>query len=426
MINPRANLNLLAVSAMTAESAINTERATDMSLLVGTDDYINLKPRRESNAGEANGKEEADTIYDNGATAEAEFNFEKLQPHQAAFLMAYALGNVATAAAGSGYLHTITPIAGDHDATRSNPSFTAVQRLGDSIVKRRFASMFVDGVTLTFSRDDWVKCSGSLLGTGKHTDSVIEETVSELNNTTSLALAANGVQGSTAAERLQNVHVVRAAETGDQYVFCNVTAVSDATPAVITIDSLGGDGLSSLDYKILYVPVEPAWCTFPARVIESPLRVSQACFHIGGNWNGTEFVGGKSLTSVFDTFEWEFKNNLDVAFTPCAGGEYAGVADRTARTQGIKLSRQAREYLVQHYILNNETFGFHILCEGAVFDTPHKYTVELIFPRVGIIDAPFSTKNGKVYEGGDLQVLEDATYGSVIAKVKNLVATFAA
>ncbi|RJX20293.1 MAG: hypothetical protein C4563_06440 [Desulfobulbus sp.] len=426
MRNPRSNLNLLAVSLATGETAINTEQATDISLLVSDDDYINLQHRRESNAGEANGKEEADAVDDLGATSEAKFTFAKLQPHHAALLLGYGLGSVTTAAAGSGYAHTITPIAGDLDEQRSNPSLTGVQRIGNSIVKRRFASLFVDGLSLKFARDEWVSGSGAIKGTGKHTDNITEETVSALNNATSLPLAANAVAGATAQARLDNVQVVRAATVGDQYEFCVVTAVSSATPAVITIASLGGDGLSSLDYKILYVPTEPAWCTFPARITETPLRVSQMCLHVGGNWDGSAFVGGKSLSSVLESLEYELKNNMDVIFTPCAGGVYAGQALRSAREQTIKLTRQTRDFLLQNYILQNETFGLHVLCEGAEFDTGHKYTLELIFPRVSILEAPFSSKDGRITEAGNLQVLEDDTYGSVIARVKNLQATVAA
>jgi len=174
------------------------------------------------------------------------------------------------------------------------------------------------------------------------------------------------------------------------------------------------------------VPTEPAWCTFPARITETPLRVSQMCLYIGGNWDGSDFVGGKSLASVLNEIEYELKNNMTAAFTPCAGGTYAGECLRGAREQMIKLSRQSRDFLLQNYILQNETFGLHVLCEGDEFDTGHNYTLELIFPKVGILAAPFETNDGRVFEAGNLQVLEDDTYGSVIARVKNLVDTVAA
>ena len=425
MLNSRANLNLLAVSAGTGEVAINTPQALDQSLLVSDSDYLNLEVRRESNVNEANGREEPDLIYDNGATVSGSLTFDKLQPNQAAFILAFGLGVCATTAAGSGYLHTITPIDGDVDQARSNPSFTAAQRIGKTIVKRRFASCFIDQLTLSFSADDWVKGSADIKGTGLHEDTVIEETVSALNNATTLTLAANAVQGATEAERIDNVQIVRASESGGQYKFATVTGVSADTPAVITIESLGGDGASTIDYRILYTPVEPAWAAFPARVTESAMRVSQMCLHVGGAWDGTAFVGGTQVAADLQSLEYTLANNLDVRFTPCAGGAYAGQALRAGRNQTIKLTREMRSMLLQRYMAANDYFGVHLLCEGSEFDTGHKYTLELIFPRCGILADPISTNNGRVAEAGDLQVMEDATYGSVIARVKNLVSGYA-
>jgi hypothetical protein len=424
MRNSRANLNLMAVSMLLSETAINTPQTLSHSLLVDVGDYLNLDVRRESNADEANGREEPDMIYDNGATASGSFNFNKLQPHQAGLILAYGLGSVSTAAAGSGYAHTITPINGDLDLARSNPSFTAAQRIGQTLNKRRFASCFIDSFSMTFAADDWVKAKADIKGTGLYADTVIEEEVEALDNATSLTLAANGVQGATAAERLDNVQVVRAT-VGGGVQFATVSAVSAATPAVLTISSLGGSG-ATVTYKVLYTPTEPAWATFPARVTETPLRVAQSCLYLGGSWSGSAFVGGKQLASELSSFEWTCNNNLAVEFTPCAGGSYAGRAYRGGRNQTIKLSRELRDWLVQRYMGANEQFGLHLLCEGAEFDTGHNYTVELVFPQLGVLSAPLSTTNKRVAEAGDLQVLEHATYGSVIATVKNLVATYAA
>lgn len=423
MLNARANLNLMAVSANAKETAINTPQDLDTALLIDAGDYLNLDVRRENNADEANGREEADVIYDNGATASGNFTFNKLQPHQAAFMLAFGLGNVVTTAAGSGYLHTITPMQGDVDMDRSNPSFTAAQRIGQTINKRRLASCFIDSLSLTFATDDWVKGSAAIKATGLYSDTVIEEEVTALDNVTSLTLAG-AVQGSTATERIDSVQVVRAV-VGGGMEFATVTAVSAANPAVLTITSLGGTG-ASVTYKVLYTPTEPAWATFPARVTESPLRVSQACLYLGGAWNGTAFVGGKAIGSEIKSFEYSLSNNLNVAFTLCAGGAYAGKAFREGRNQTVKLSREMRNMMLQHYMRANEYFGLHLLCEGDEFDTGHNYTVELIFPRMGILSAPMSTDGKKIAEAGDLQVLQDGTYGSVIARVKNMASAYAA
>jgi len=347
----RATHNLLAVSANKKETAINKEQTLDTSLLVDMSAVLNLEPRREDNADELTGKEEADTVYDLGNLSGLPLPFPKAQPQHFAFILAYALGAISTGAAGTGYEHTITPIANDEDANRSNPSFTAAMRIGKTVLKRRCASMFIDNFVATFARDDWCKIEAQAKGTGKADESVYEETLSALDNAVSLTLATNGVQGATAAERLDNVQRIRIELATGVWTEVAYSAVSDATPAVITITDPGGAGASK-SYKVLYIPdeaipddwaattgysvgdkckptvpndywyictvagtsagTEPvawpttigetevdgtvtwecitdAWQTFPSRVVETPLRVSQVTMNLGGTWNGSAF-----------------------------------------------------------------------------------------------------------------------------------------
>ena len=439
MIDQRANKNILAVSALNSEPGINECIDVDQSLLVSTSDYINLEPRTETNADEMNGKEEADIIYDNGASASGSFTFARLQPNQAAFMLAYGLGKCSSLASGDGYVHTITPIDGDVDESRSNPSFTAMQRYGNTVAKRRFASNFIDSLTLTFATDSWVTGKAEILSTGRYQDSVIEESVTALDNDTTLQLAENSVAGDTAAERLDSVQIVRAMVDGG-YEFAKVVSVSDETPAVITIYPLSGGGVST-EYKVIYTPKETLWGTaddliycgdtvqrgweFPDTVTESPLRVAEMCLYLGGKWNGTEFVGGQKFGSQLTSLELSFANNGAVEFTPCAGGSYAGRYYRSARTQTINLSRYMLNMLMQQYRSAGEYFGLHVVCTGKEFATGENYKVELVYPRLGITSAPVSTNNNRVAETASIQVLEDDTYGSMIAKVTNKVAQYA-
>ena len=426
MRSHRAMFNLMAVSAATAETAINTEQTLGLSLLVGTGDMINLEQRREHNGDQLTGKEEPDTVYDLGGMASGSFNFDKAQPQHFAFLYAFALGSCTSATAGTGKQHTIVPIAADLDGSRSVPTFTAAQRFGKTILKRRFASMAVDTLTASFEKDKWCKITGAIKGTGKVTNSVIEETISALATATSLSLSANGVQGATAAERLDNVQRIRVELTPGSNVWTEVaySAVSAATPAVITNTSPAGSG--TVSYKIQYVPTEAAWCTFPSRVTETPLRVSQMTVKHGGGWNGTTFVGGQTLTSQISSIEHNLSNNLQVEFTPGAGGAYASRIWRDGRVQTLKLNREMRDYILQQAIDGNETFGVYILAEGALYDGSNKYQVEIIFPRCAMLSAPISADGKRLAEAGDMVVLEDDTYGSVIVKVKNLQAGYAA
>lgn len=428
----RATKDLIAVSANTQETAINTEQTLDTSMLVSMSNIANREPRRESNADELTGYEEPDTIYDLGDLAGMTMDFPKAQPQHFAFLMAYALGSVAVAAAGTGYEHTLTPASVEEDADRSNPSFTLIQRLGDTVVKERFASMFVDGFNATFSKDDWCKISATIKGTGKVTDNVTEETITVTPGAdpyplgTSLTLAANAVEGADAQTRLDNVQYIRKELSSGEWTEVVPTAVSDATPAVITIPAANADDVNDVDFKVIYIPEEAAWCTFPARVTETPLRVAEMTVTLGGAWDGSAFQGGKSMTSELRSIEWNFANNGAVEFVPGAGDAYAARYFREGRTQTVRLDREFRDFILQNYLEETEYFGLYILAEGAIYDSPHKYQVEIIFPRLGVINSPRSVDGKRLVEAGDLQVLTDSTYGTVIVNVKNLQATYAA
>ena len=63
------------------------------------------------------------------------------------------------------------------ETERSLPSMTGAQRMGKIIAKERFCSLFVNGLTATFARDDWCKITGDLVGTGKYDKSVEEESI---------------------------------------------------------------------------------------------------------------------------------------------------------------------------------------------------------------------------------------------------------
>lgn len=417
----RSEHDLIAVSANLKETALNTEQTLDTSMLVDRTTILQLTPRREDNREELTGKEEPDSIYDLGALSEATFEFGKAQAQHFAFGYAFALGEAAASAYGTGYKHVITPTD-----DMANPSFTAAMRLGQTIMKRRFASFLVDQLTATFAKDSWAKLSLSVKGTGKYTDSVTKETVTAAYNATELTLAANAVQGVTASARLDSVHAVRVlVPTTGEYKDVAVTAVSSATPAVLTITA-PGEAATSTSYEILYVPTEAAWCTFPSRVTESPLRVTDLVVKIGGKWNGTAFLEGHAMSEEIESIEHVISNEMAVEFRPGGTGTYANYAYRQRRIQTLKLDRQFRDFIMQQKIVDNEYFGVQMTATGAEFETGKNYYVDIVFPRCAVLNAPLKINGNFLGEEGDLQVLEDDTYGSVRVEIANKVSGYAA
>ncbi|OPX20373.1 MAG: hypothetical protein BZ151_04405 [Desulfobacca sp. 4484_104] len=426
MRNFLATHNLLAVSAQQREAALNSAQTLDTTLLVDLTNVLNYHPTRQGNLEEATGKEEPDRIYDLGGLTRGNLDFSRAQPQHFAFLLAYALGQVNTSAAGStGYRHTITPIAGNLDVARSNPSFTAAQRLGQQVMKRRLVSCFVNQVKVQFPKDGWAKISGVIKGTGKIDDNTCCETVPAAYNDSSLTLASHGVEGSSAAERLSNVQAIKVQNPGTSaWEDVAYTAVSGDSPAVITITPPGGSG-DITSYKVYYLPTESGWTEFPARVSEPPLRSTQLRVNLGGKWTGSAIQGGHVLATELRDLSWTLHNQLSIESTPGGGGLYANRAFRRGRSQELVFDRDFRDFLMNQHLRDNDTLVVHLKAEGPEYEAGYRYMVEIVFPKVGIISAPTRVTERRLTESIEFSVLQDDDLGSVLVYVQNQVPGYA-
>jgi hypothetical protein len=422
-----ATHNLLAVSARQQEVAMNTEQALDTTLLVDLNTVLNYQALKNPNREELTGKEEAERLHDFGGKVAGTLSFSRAQPQHFAFLLGYGLGQVQTESAGaSGYRHTIQPRSGEVDVARSNPSFTAAMRFGRQVMKRRFASCFIDQIRMDFARDGWAKLSGTVKGSGKVVDNTQVEEVTAADNATSLTLAVNGVAGETAAERLSNVQAVQvlnpASQAWDEVAY---QAVSAAVPGVIDITPPGGSG-DLVTYRVYYLPGESGWMNLPARVEEPPLKVSQLEVTLGGRWDGAAFYGGYQLATELRGVTWIFKNNLMPESTPGASGNYANRAFRTGREQTLKFDRDFRDFLMAQNLQDNDSLGVYLKATGPEFEPGVSYQVELIFPRVAVLTTTTKVYQRRLGEEVGFAILEDDTYGSVVAYVQNQVSSYAA
>jgi len=422
-----ATHNLLAVSANRQEVAMNTEQDLDTTLLVDLNTVLNYQAVKMPNREEVTGKEEPDRLHDFGRKVVGTLTFSRAQPQHFGFLLGYGLGAVQTMPVGTGgFRHTILPVSGEVDAARSNPSFTAAMRFGRQVMKRRFASCFIDQVRMDFAKDGWAKISGTVKGSGKVVDNTQVEEVAAAYNATSLSLAVNGVAGETAAERLSNVQAVQvlnpATLAWEEVVY---QAVSGATPAVIDITAPGATG-DSTTYRVYYVPGESGWMVLPPRVEEPPLKVSQLNVTLGGRWDGTSFQGGYPLTTELRGITWILKNNLTPESTPGAGGNYANRAFRTGRDQSLKFDRDFRDFLLAQNLKDNDTLGVYLKATGPEFEPGINYQVELIFPRVAVLGTTVKVYQRRLGEEVEFAVLEDDAYGSVAVYVQNRVSGYVA
>ena len=435
MRSPQAKHNLMAMSAYARETALNTEQALDMSLLMGMEAVFNIEPRLIPNSDEATGTEEPTAVYDQGRRAGASWGFKRAQPHQLAAMLVYGLGQCSSSdVAGStgGRKHVFTPLEGYLDGARGLPSFTAAQRYGKTILKRRIASCFVDSLTINCPKDDFIQATAALKATGKVTSNMQEEPVTGLDNATELTLAANAVNGSTAAERLANVQQIIAEYPAGSGIWVPVTytAASADTPAVITIESLGGAG-DSTTYKVFYADAEPGddWRTFPARPTETPLKVSELSVIVGGTWDGSAISGGRTLSSEIKSMGWTLNNNVEVESTPGGGADYANRALRGERSQKLTLGREFWDAVWQELrLLTNTTFSVYMKAEGALLNAGEaaRYTLGMCWPLCALVGSPIAADGARLAETPDIQVLQDATHGSIYAWVINKATTYAA
>ncbi len=164
----------------------------------------------------------------------------------------------------------------------------------------------------------------------------------------------------------------------------------------------------------------------PPRVEEPPLKVSQLEVTLGGRWDGAAFSGGYQLATELRGVTWTMKNNLTPESTPGAGGNYANRAFRTGREQSLKFDRDFRDFLLAQNLKDNDTLGVRLQATGPEFEPGVSYQVDLVFPRVSVLATTVKVYQRRLGEEVEFAVLEDDTYGSVVAYVQNQVSGYAA
>jgi len=428
-------MDLFAVSANAKETAYNTEHALDTGMLVDRAQTVKVDRRSETNADEATGKEEPDAIDNLGGVASVEFAFSKAQAQHAAFLLAYALGVDTPAVWGTGFKHVITPIDGDLDEVRSNPSFTLANRYGKRLLTERWAGAIVDQVVVSFKKDSWLSVVGSIKTSGKRTSNFTRETIAGFYDDATLTLAGTtkvdgGAGAPNAQNRLDNIHRIEYQVAATlEWVTVAYSVVTDAGPAVITITPPAGAHTATffrVYYNIDTLAGTYTWATFPARVSEPPLRCTDLQVIIGGKWTGAAFVGGKTISADINSFEWTFGNNSTPEFAPGGTGTYASSALRDGRTQKISFDRKFKDYVLGYLADQQETFGLYAKATGALFEAGKNYYAEMVFPKVGILNQGVAEDGKRLGEKSEFSIFQDDTYGSVLVTVANQVAAYAA
>lgn len=414
----RVTHNRACVSLGLKEVEFNSGQTLDASIFITEGDIPVNEFTREENTDELTGTEEPTRIYYRGRTGSANWTFNKASASQLLLALGFGMGDVTTVAAGTGYQHTIVPLARDESAKSSLPSFSYGYRMSE-LNDIKYDGCIVDTFTVSFTRGaqaEFVTASAGIKMSGKVTESVAKEVVVAAEDATTFALSY-GVHGADADERLLSIHGVEAELTGGYKVPVTVNAVSDDTAAAeLTIEAAGTES-GNINFNTVFTKYDSK-ITFPALISETPFKTSRTSVTIGGTWNGTSFQGGRELLCPLKMVEWTYTNGITLETCFGTEAEYADRAWKEARTQTLKVDRELRDYIYQSMLTEEEYFGLRLIAEGAVYDDPHKFTFEVIFPRLALKSDAISADGKRLSESMELVVLEDEAYGSVIVNIK--------
>jgi hypothetical protein len=366
------------------------------------------------------GGETPGNIFYASHTAAGKLSQKRAKPDLLAFVLAHFFGNCeSTSVSTSAYQHTITPLGNlDH------PSFSLIQRRGNSILKERYSGNHIEGFTLELG-ESWVSLSADIKGWGKREVNYEHEIVSAQANSTQITLAENAVEGADDAERLENVFRVRAKDVGeDHWTIASVSSVSSDTPAVITLATSISTSTDSIDFHVDYIPEEPDWCNFPERIDESPLKLMDAKIIVDGYYNGEEVLGGQILSGKILGFSLQGSNEINIQHVPDASGAlHAGESLRGRRLLTIKLTEKLKDTIRQYQQDHAEAefLSVYLQLRGAEIDPESGvyFGADIIFPKCGILNAPITVSGKYLAQEGDLIVLDDGTYDGVIIKCRN-------
>jgi len=397
-------------------------------MLWSVDSLPGLVPHEPAdNAGEATGFLLPTRVDRGGHTMAWQASTDRAQPQHVGFVLAYGLGQVSTSGpVDSLYTHTITP----RDALELVPFTLAVRKGGPSggTINERFASACVNSFTISLS-GSYLQVSADVIGTGYRDTDLVEEVVSALDNATSLTLAANSVYGASAQDRLDSVHQVQSSfnDANDYYSTpVNVTAVSSATPAVLTIDSLGGAG-SNTNYRILYRKGGVSWVSFPARVDTSPFRVGQVVMKVNGDWDGSNYNRGFTLGCDVRSISLTWNNNAAPRFCMSGAGDYADMIQAGDAELTLSMERELWDWWFQQVGYNSPrstSLYLKIVSQETVGSSSNP-SLEIILPKIGIIGEPIEAADGRLVTRLDIRGLSHATYPGIVAILKDAFTSYA-
>lgn len=168
----------------------------------------------------------------------------------------------------------------------------------------------------------------------------------------------------------------------------------------------------------------------PGVVGESYLRYGDVNFTRGGSLSGSVAGGdlkvgksAKSFKADLQSFEWSIDNQTKLFYEMGDSSGYVTRVERGDRfQQNLSAVFEMQDDSHKTGLINGSEYVLNIPVTGAVIaggSRSFNYSLELIFPKVVYKEAKKDRDGEVVTVNAEFQVLEDTTYGSVIAKVIN-------
>lgn len=376
-------------------------------------------PDRTDDRGEINNVEGPTATFEPSNSAEGTFTQSKARPHFINQMMLYGMGGDPTST-------SVGTLGFRHDGawldTNLMPTFTTVQREGNRADFEQYVGCGVNTLTLSLS-DKWVSAEAAILATGLRNTQSQQIQFNALDNATSLTLTDLeatdfGVQGTT-AERLTNLTDLwaRVAGVGD-VVQVTRSAVSEATPAIISNSTIGGAGATVVYNATFYTDTSVAWATTVSGNAASPLRLVDAQVGVRGAWDGTSWTGATELDATTgDTVEFTLNNNLLQRWIPNQSRTLNAQEIRRGddgRQATISLTRRFADPIFKLLADNNtQDFSLRFIVQGGLMDTgdTERYGFEIVIPQARFTTAAEpATEEGELAHQLNIEAMVDSTY----------------
>ena len=394
------NYNALAISSELRENGLNNAAECDRQLIFAKGSIPNLEHLLEKNEDEVTGSEESTDLYRKGIRLN-DFSLNQSRAQIQHILHALKLGMAGVGTVVdigiTGKKHIFSPGESVEPYT-----FTAIFQEAE-LQKTRLISLMYESVEIDMTKDEWVKLNTTIKGTGKHEKNWQTEVVEASGDSVDIEVTEIIAGGD-----VKSVHSVEILKADG--AFYPLTA-SNVSGTHLLLEESAAEGSTTHNYRVTY-NMSTTWGTLPARVAETPLRVSELTVYLGGKYDSVsgDIIGGMQMNHEIQSAKYTLTQPNIIEARPrleTENPDYANYAMRQPRTQQVVLSRDFKNLVIQSKLDKQEYFALKLKCEGAEFEDGLNFKFELIFPRVRIAGGNRSEENGAMKEEIPLEILAD-------------------